>query len=454
MQRDGLDRAVGRARSWTGSCWPPGVMIRSVTAALLVSLGAAACAPPPSDPGAPEDLDDLDDVGDAEDAHDVSAFPDPPESLVPVAATAVPVPGCVAHASLAGYSTWLFFTRPDRPCRGTAGSGVDMNAIDELTRLIGTVPAGGRIDGHIFSISVDAVAKALLDAQTRGVDVRMSMDGDVAVSTDTAKTSYLDQLANKVYCTHSNNRSCIATADDAISHTKLFTFSTATAPDGAVSSNVVWFGSANQTYASGARLYNNTVTVYGEASLHTQLRAYLDELYAQRRHADYYDPDSGRGHLLAAAADVYASPEVQTDLVVNRLDDITPDASCRIRVMQASVRDSRLDVVAQLAKLKRGGCQIWVVSDTVEPAALSALRAAGIPVRHMPIHDKSFLVYAKFGSAYQYRVYSGSQNLSGSAAHEYDEIFVKLAPETSATHPIYDAYYTHFNDAYNAGTPL
>jgi len=145
---------------------------------------------------------------------------------------------------------------------------------------------------------------------------------------------------------------------------------------------------------------------------------------------------------------------VQTDLVVNRLDDITPDASCRIRVMQASVRDSRLDVVTQLAKLKRGGCQIWVVSDTVEPAALSALRAAGIPVRHMPIHDKSFLVYAKFGSAYQYRVYSGSQNLSGSAAHEYDEIFVKLAPETSATHPIYDAYYTHFNDAYNAGTPL
>jgi hypothetical protein len=246
-------------------------MTRSIAAALLVSLGAAAaCAPPASDPGvAPEDdVGDVGDVGgtgDADDAYDVSVFPDPPESLLPVAATAVPTPGCVAKASLAGYTTWFFFTRPDRPCRGDAGSGVDMNAIDELTRLIGTVPAGGRIDGHIFSISVDGVAKALLDAQTRGVDVRMSMDGEVAASTDTAKTSYLDKLTKKVYCTHSNNRSCIATADDAISHTKLFTFSTATAPDGAVSSNVVWFGSANQTYASGARLYNNTVTVYGEA---------------------------------------------------------------------------------------------------------------------------------------------------------------------------------------------
>lgn len=440
-----------------------GTMTRSVIAVLLVSLGAAACAAPDSDPGAPEESDGIEETGapgaaeergDADDTHDVSVFPDPPDSLLPVAALATPVPGCVARATLASYPTWFFFTRPDRPCRGTAGSGVDMNAIDELTRLIGTVPAGGRIDGHIYSISVDAVAKALLDAQTRGVDVRMSMDGDVATSTDTARTNYLDKLAKRVYCKSANNRSCISTADDAISHTKLFTFSRATAPDGAVASNVVWFGSANQTYASGARLYNNTVTVYGEASLYTQLRAYLDDLYAQRRRADYYDPDSGRGHLLAAAADVYVSPEVQTDLVVNRLDDITPDASCRIRVMQASVRNSRLDVVAQLVKLKQGGCKIWVVSDTVESSALAELRAAGIPVRHMPIHDKSFIVYAKFGSAYQYRVYSGSHNLSGSAAHNYDEIFVKLAPETGATHPIYDAYYTHFNDAYNAGAPL
>jgi hypothetical protein len=424
-------------------------MTRAVAAALLISLGAAACAPPSSDPGgAPEEVDDL------EDADDASDLPDPPESLIPVAAAATPVPGCVAHASLAGYSTWFFFTRPDRPCRGVAGSGTDMNAIYELTRLIDSVPAGGRIDGHIFSITVDAVAKALFDAQTRGVDVRMSMDGDVASSIDTAKTSYLDRLTKKVYCTHSNNRSCISTADGAISHTKLFAFSTATAPDGVVSNDVVWFGSANQTYASGARLYNNTVTVYGEVSLYTQLRAYLGELYAQQRHADYYDPGSGRGHLLAAAADVYASPEAQTDLVVNRLDDITPDASCRIRVMQASVRDSRLDVVERLAKMKRGGCQVWVVSATVEPDALAALHAARIPVHRMPIHDKSFIVYAKFGSAYQYRVYSGSQNLSGGALHKYDEIFVKLAPEAGATHPVYDAYYTHFNDAYNTGTAL
>jgi phosphatidylserine/phosphatidylglycerophosphate/cardiolipin synthase-like enzyme len=395
------------------------------------------------------DDDEIDDDDSA--VSDADPADDPPAIE---AAVIAPSPGCVAHASLAGHSTWFFFTRPDHPCKGAAGSGIDRNAVDELARLIGSVPAGGRIDGHIFSISVTAVAKALLDAQTRGVDVRISTDGAIASSTAAVKTDFLDKLVHRVYCKHANNTACISTADGAISHTKLFVFSTATAPDGAVASNVVWFGSANQTFASGAKLYNNTVTVYGDASLYGQLRGYLGDLFAQERHADYYDPASGRGHFLASAADVYASPEAQTDLVVNRLDDITPDDTCRVRVMQASVRDSRLDVVDRLVKMKRGGCHTWVVANTVEPEALAALKAAGIPVHRMPIHDKSFIVTGKFGATSEFRIYTGSHNLSSGSAHRFDEIFVKLAPETGTTHPIYDAYFTHFNDAYNAGPAL
>ena len=148
------------------------------------------------------------------------------------------------------------------------------------------------------------------------------------------------------------------------------------------------------------------------------------------------------------------SPEAQTDLVVNRLDDVTPDATCKLHVMQASIRDSRMDVVNRIIAMKRGGCQTMIVADTVEPQALAALKAAKIVPRHGPIHDKVFLVYGKYGAGYQYRVYTGSHNLSGSANRKYDEIFVKLAPETGATHPIYDEYVTHFDDAYGIATPL
>jgi hypothetical protein len=381
--------------------------------------------------------------------------PEPPEATGPVTSLApiLPKPGCIANVTIAGHPAWLFFTRPDDPCTGVKGSGLDSNALDELTRLIDSVPAGGRIDGHIFSISVDGVARALVKAQTRGVDVWISTDGAVAASTDPAKTTYLDQLAHKVYCASASTSSCVSTAADAISHTKLFVFSTATAPDGKTANDVVWLGSANQTYASGMRLYNNTVTVYGDTGLFTKFRGYLDDLYARRMQADYYDPTSGRGHMLTDSADVYVSPELQTDLVVNRLDDITPDAQCEVRVLQASVRDSRIEVVNRLVALKNGGCKVTVVADTVEPQALAALTAGGIKVFKKPIHDKSFIVHAKYGTAYAYRVYTGSHNLSGGSAHKYDEIFVKLAAESGAQHPLYDAYYTHFDDALAGAMP-
>jgi hypothetical protein len=391
---------------------------------------------------------------------DEPAIPDPPESAVtsvPAATPTAPIPlkpGCTATTTIAGHPAWMFFTRPDDPCTGAKGSGLDSHALDELTRIIDSVPAGGRIDGHIFSISVDGVASALLNAQTRGVEVWISTDGAVGASTDTAKTSFLDKLTHKVYCTSANRTSCVSTADSAISHTKLFVFSAATMPDGKTASDVVWLGSANQTYASGMRLFNNTVTIYGDNALFIKFRGYLDDLYARRTQADYYDPASGRGHLLTDSADVYVSPEAETDLVVNRLDDITPDPTCEIRVLQASVRDSRLAVVDRVVMLKNGGCKVTVVADTVEPQALAALKAAGIPVKKNAIHDKSFIVYAKYGTAYAYRVYTGSHNLSGGSAHSYDEIFVKLAAESGAQHALYDAYVTHFDDALKNATPL
>ncbi|MEA2751177.1 MAG: hypothetical protein QOI41_5320 [Myxococcales bacterium] len=432
-----------------------------VTIALLSIVSAAASAACGSDEqttapigaanGAPVDATQDDEE---------PAIPDPPEpaeTTVPAATPAAPIPlaaGCTAATTIAGHPAWMFFTRPDDPCTGVKGSGLDSHALDELTRLIDSVPAGGRIDGHIFSISVDGVASALLTAQTRGVDVWISTDGAVGASTDPAKTSFLDKLTHRVYCTSANRTSCVSTADSAISHTKLFVFSAATMPDGKTASDVVWLGSANQTYASGMRLFNNTVTIYGDNALFTKFRSYLDDLYARRTQSDYYDPASGRGHLLTDSADVYVSPEAETDLVVNRLDDITPDAKCEVRVLQASVRDSRLAVVSRLVTLKNGGCKITVVADTVEPQALAALKAAGIPVKKNAIHDKSFIVYAKYGADYAYRVYTGSHNLSGGSAHSYDEIFVKLAAESGAQHSLYDAYVTHFDDALKNATPL
>ena len=408
-----------------------------------------------TEPG-PEDELDADEAADASDESGAPDLDDPylePEAAVAPAAPPL-TPGCTDKVTLGGVPAWLFFTRPDDPCTGEAGSGKDRHILRELIRLIRSVPDGGRIDGHIFSISVDRVAKELYDAQVRGVDVYLSTDGKLASSQDVSKTVYLDRLDNRVYCKGPNNRACIATADKAISHTKLFVFSRATAPDGEEYDNVVWLGSANQTYHSGMKLFNNTITFYGARGLYNDLRRYLRDLHQQRRTADYYRPGSGRGRILRNAANVYISPETQTDLITHRLDDLTPNSSCEVRVMQAVVRDSRLAVVNRLVKMKQGRCDVRVVASKVEPEALRRLKAAGILVRRNKVHDKMFLVHGRFGSSNKYRVYTGSHNLSYSAGRRFDEIFVKLPPESGTSHPVYDAFMAHFTDAYDDGTPL
>lgn len=406
-----------------------------------------------TEPGA---YDALDEEGESLDVDDESGVPDEADPyLDPDAAfgfaPAAPAltPGCTAKGTLGGATAWFFFVRPDNPCTGDPGSGKDRHALRELIRLIRSVPKGGRIDAHIFSIAVDQVAKALHDAQVDGVTVTLSTDGQVAGSKDVSKTVYLDQLKNKVYCRGSNNHACISTAEGSISHTKLFTFSHATAPDGTEYDNVVWFGSANQSYHSGMKLYNNTVTVYGAEGLYKDLTHYLEDLHDQKRAADYYKPGSGRGRILRNPANVYVSPEAETDLITHRLDDMTPAQGCQVRAMQAVFRDSRLAVVNRLIKMKQGHCDVRVVAHKIEPEAMRRFNDAGISVQRALIHDKAFIIYGKYGASWKYRVYTGSHNMSYGADHRFDEIFVKLAPETGSTHPVYDAYMAHFADAWS-----
>jgi phosphatidylserine/phosphatidylglycerophosphate/cardiolipin synthase-like enzyme len=350
---------------------------------------------------------------------------------------------------------WAHFTNP------TAGR--DYTILTELQRLIDAAPAGSTVRGAIHSISVDSVADALLRAQNRGVTVRVLLDGKNATSADPAVAT-IRQLSDHQFCTNSNGgRGCISTSADGDMHTKLFTFTSTTDPNGVARSNVVWFGSSNLTYATGPDAFNNAITVYGDAALAAGLNANFTDMWNRRHYSgnDYYDSASGRGYYQAAAADAYASPEAagQTDTIVTRLNDLTPDADCRLRVGMAAVTTGRPRIVDLVTRFRAAGCKVWMAVGTnadggiaMSQSVYDELLAAGVAIRRKDkVHDKFFLAYGRYGTAYQYRVYTGSQNWTQDALSENDEIFVKMAPETGATHPLYDAYYAHFNEAYNTG---
>ena len=381
-----------------------------------------------------------------------------PEPTTPVAPPPV-------QASIGGQSVWAHFTNP------RAHEGRDSTIHDELVRLITTAPAGSTIRGTIYSLTVKPVARALVSAEQRGVNVQILMDGDNETSASPA-VAIIKPLSAVRFCTYDAiayggprraGGGCISTSDDGDLHVKMFTFTQATDPNGALRSDVSWFGSANLTYASGSDQSNNAVTVYGDAALMSGFNTYFSDLW-NRRHVrgdDYYDARSRRGYYRSPAATLYASPEGrdQTDTVVSRLNDVTPNRRCQVRIGMSFVTAARPELLTLIKSFTAKGCQVWMAVGSrrgairMSRSVYTDLLEAGVSIRRTTaVHDKFFTVYGKFGRHYRYRVYTGSQNWSGSALTSNDEIFVKLAPESGASHPLYDGFRSHFENAWVAGS--
>lgn len=360
-------------------------------------------------------------------------------------------------ATLAGFPVWAHFSNP------RAHSGRDLTIHHELQRLIDNAPAGSSIKGTIHSLSIDWVANSLVRAQNRGVRVMVVIDGKNTDSTDSAVAA-ITRLTYHKFCRNGNGgRGCISTGRDGDMHTKMFTFTATTDPNHVPRRNVTWFGSANLTYGSGPDMSNNAVTTYGDAVLMNGLNANFTDMWNQRHYArnDYYDAASGRGYYRAPAADAYASPEGagQTDTIVTRLNDLTPDANCRLRIGMARVTTGRPRLVTLVKNFRPAGCRVWMVVDGNRTEGIGMARSvyhellrAGVSLRRADkLHDKFFVAYGRYGDTYRYRVYTGSQNWTQDALSENDEIFVKMAPETAIAHPLYDAFVAHFNDTYDGG---
>ena len=381
-----------------------------------------------------------------------------PAGAAAAAGPTIPTAGAV-HTTIAGYPVWAHFNNP------RAFNGHDDTIHAELRRLIGAAKPGSTIRASIHSLNIESMAQALLDAQDkRGVRVQVAIDGKNANSTDES-VAIIKRIREHTFCKDGSALGCISTSDTGIMHAKLVTFSATTDPTGAARTNVSWFGSPNLTDTSGTDQFNNAITVYGDPVLYAGLNTYFADLYAHRHVGDndYYDSGSGRGYYMAAAADVYASPEQkgETDTIASRLNDLTPDANCRLRIGMKSVTSGRPKLVSLLEDFRKAGCQVWMVVSTDDDGDIDMnqgvyddLIKAGVnihKIRHL--HDKFFVAYGKYDGTYQARVYTGSQNWTQDALNENDEIFVKMAPESATSHPLYDGYATHFNDAYNYGTP-
>lgn len=342
-------------------------------------------------------------------------------------------------------------------------NGQDITQLNKMIALFNGAPAGSEIRIALYSISANIVYDAIKAAVDRGVHVYVVHNGEDKNSTDDSPAALAALLGpNHHWCDHGSSSlayggGCLSNSNTGLMHAKYMLFSQTKDATGAAKSWVTWFGSPNMTYASGANLFNNSFTIYGDKTLYDNfynqqwLPQWQEKTYAGN---DFYDAAAPRGYFGSAAShvQVYSSPEQNTDLVANRLGYIDADADCRIRVMEASINDTRSAVVDKLVALHSGGCKVWVDVGAIQSASLSKLRSAGIPVHKSPVHDKTIIVSARYAGSAAVRplVFTGSHNLTASALRYNDELLVKVED----SQPMYDAFYTHFNDAYNTGSAL
>ena len=364
--------------------------------------------------------------------------------------------GRVASLTLGASPVWAHFTNPP------AFGGTDATILTEFARLVRDAPATSAIRCAIHSISHLEPADALVDARDRGVDVRVVVDGNVAVSTADGARRLRDLGRAVRFCTGNRGGGCVTTNVGNM-HAKFLTMGETTEPDGVARRDVSWFGSSNLTDPSGTKSFNNAITVYEDPALRAGFDAYFDELWSQNHYPsnDFYSAAAGRGYYRGATATIFASPEANTDLVYSRLNDLTPGPSCSIRVAQSQFTDGRTRLADLLVAHKRRGCDVRVavgLRPDHRPAIGAIVRArlagAGIPIRKHHVHSKVVVLAAQFGEQFHHRVYTGSHNWTHSANYDNDEVFVRMAAETEISHPLYDAFHGHFNDAYDAGSPV
>ena len=330
--------------------------------------------------------------------------------------------------------------------------GRDDSILNQLHTLIYGAPQGSRIRvaAHAFGSAAGPAATTirqdLMDAKTRGVDVKVVHSGQDQNDFTRALRNHLNanNQDNHRWCDHGvggGRWACISTAVGTM-HTKFMTFSNTWGVP-----NVSWFGSAN--FADGSIIYthNNSITVLDNADMFNALNGLWNTMWSEPSFTnnDFYAPPRGRLEGAGGSVIGYASPEQDTDLVVSRLDAMTTGAGCSVYI--SNWHFTRTAVLNKLRSMKSAGCTIGVIVNQISSEVLSGLKGAGIPVRQGPTHDKMMLIHS---SSTPNRVLTGSQNLTQNGLRDNDELLMQI----NGSQGVFNAMADHWWRNWFASTDL
>lgn len=295
------------------------------------------------------------------------------------------------------------------------------------------------------------VGRELLKAARNGVTVKM-IHGKASQSKESrALQRSLNAAKYKgkrtgffKICVKGKSLACLSPLNGAIMHSKVLLVKDTFDRDKKPALGAVWSGSANLGGPSGEYTFNNGWTTYNDKKIFLQMKQFFNDMLAEKNVGyDYpayikknasrygvndttnaYNVDSALNGMFYSELSnttyyptpISASPSNGRDPVINMLNRIVPDSTCKIRLQQNRFKYRRIAVAQKLVRLTERGCLVEAISFRDEIKAnrtahcqqyirickpiLDVFRTSvtRIPAAYAKPHDKTILVEAKLKS--------------------------------------------------------
>lgn len=237
-------------------------------------------------------------------------------------------------------------------------------------------------------------------------------------------------------------QSCVRSSENnprGVQHEKFYMFSNSKLSNGSPIKDVVLVTSANATVAASNNQWNNAVVTYGDtkSEWYDPWKTHFNLL------ADGAIPGNYRGYFQSSDTfnSAFFSPWNGDDVLENRLKRANGGNDCLVWVAHSHISYSRPQVFEELRRLQSEGCSLRVAlpdEGSVSASAYDALVSMGAllfrPGHNGKTHHHKYILFqGTYDGQPDFRVWTGSHNLSENSLKNSNDVIVKYGSDAIAS---------------------
>ncbi len=314
----------------------------------------------------------------------------------------------------------------------------DRTLLNQISDLISATPVGEEITVCVFKFELEDLAQELVQAQERGVKVRVILNkGDTSKETNKEVKDFL-QLELPDFHWIENTIS-----NKGIIHNKFILFSSIESTDGPIR-HVILQTSSNFQKKGAKKLQD--MLIVSSAELYYCFLDFWFEIKVLGRadrleNFNYFSCSDQNGHKAYFFPKRKNEKSHGADNVLKALKDIKHPEQTEIRFAHGKWGQNREDLAEELQQLKEKGALVEVVTNRdVDKDIRKDLKNLDQGIYYL---DDSYKLHTKFfliGEGSKKQVWTGSHNLTERSLRENFEVLLKVDDRR-----VYKSYLNYFN---------